>query len=374
MKKLLTPQIANRISQIAFCLLLSVFCLLPSVSFAQKQQRIEVQTKVFTKNFKVNPKDQLVVDTKYTEVTFIEWDKNEVDFTTTITLNNVTEKDMERVLDGFTLNNKQTGDKITYSSTLSYYCDKKSKGVSHKLDINLLVKIPKDIFVEITSSFGDVDFQTLYNDFKADVSYADLNVEKLLGENNTIKIRFGKIKLEQAKNISLDIQYSDGIIKETTGTLALNSRFNTIKIDKAHYIDLSSGYDNITIRGNLDKIEGKMEFGKLKIKSLKNSCIFKKFSYSDIIIDELLPSFTNITILSNFSNLTLNVPRDQSFAFDYSGSFTTFKDQKSIKLNEAIFDAGSNSLQMSGIYGKNLDTGKKIKIEASFGTVSLFER
>jgi hypothetical protein len=91
-------------------------------------------------------------------------------------------------------------------------------------------------------------------------------------------------------------------------------------------------------------------------------------------IDEVLNSFTNITVLSTYSNIILNVPRDQSFVFDYYGRYTKFKDENNIRLNDATFKAENNTVQMKGLYGTNHNSGKKIKIEASFGTVSLFEQ
>jgi hypothetical protein len=45
-----------------------------------------------------------------------------------------------------------------------------------------------------------------------------------------------------------------------------------------------------------------------------------------------------------------------------------------MRLNDATFEAGNNSLQMSGIYGKNYDSGKKVTIDARYGSVSLFEK
>jgi len=349
-----------------FSLLLSTFCFLPTSLFAQRQKSAS-QTKVFTKNFTVNAKDQLDMNTRYADVTFQTWDKNEIDFTTTITMNNGTEKDMESLINCIYITTNQIGKKISYKLTL----DCSGKKVNN-YNIDILVKIPQDIFLETISSYGDVEVPSLHNDFKAEIAYGDLKIENLLGNNNTMKIRYGDLQLEEVKNLSLDMQYGDLKMQEILGVIQLNSRFNTIKINKAFSINLSSAYDDISIQNSIDKIEGEMMYGKLKIKSLKNSCMLKKFSYSDIIINEVMPSFTNITLLSTYSNLKLNVPKDQSFAFDYSGKFTKFTEQN-IKLSDATFEAGSNSLEISGFYGKNRDSGKSVKITASFGTLSLFE-
>jgi hypothetical protein len=89
-------------------------------------------------------------------------------------------------------------------------------------------------------------------------------------------------------------------------------------------------------------------------------------------ISKVLSSFTDINIVSSHSSLTLNVSTDLSFAFNYSGSFSTFNDQNNMKLNNATFKADNNSCQMDGIYGKDSNSGKRVKIVASFGNVKLF--
>jgi hypothetical protein len=391
MKKFHKPQTTNRKPLIAFCLLLSAFCFLPSVSFAQKQQKIEVQTKVFTNSFKVNPKDIIEVKTNYTKVTFQEWDKNEVDFITTISLKQASEKDMERVLNSFTLTNKQFGKRTTYTSSLSCSGDKKWNNISCNLEIVLLIKIPKDIFIEIESCYGNVEIINVQNDFTADIRYGNLNVENLHGKKNSINIKYGNFNVDylsgnsnnidikygkfyifQAEQLTLNVGYVKGDLKEA-GALKLNSKYSTIKMDRVQTIELFSCYDKIYVQNTIDKIEGEMKYGTLMIKSLTNTCILKSFVYSKITIDKVLKTFTNISFLSSYSNIVLNIPNDISFAFDYSGRYTDFKD-KNIKLNDATFEASNNSVQMSGIYGKDNNSGKSVSIQATYGTVSLFER
>ncbi|MCL2168021.1 MAG: hypothetical protein FWH59_02715, partial [Lentimicrobiaceae bacterium] len=155
------------------------------------------------------------------------------------------------------------------------------------------------------------------------------------------------------------------------GTVKLNSKYSTIKMKKINTLKLSSEGDIISIENSADKIEGKMKYGNLTVNSLTNSCAFTNFAYSNITIDEVLPSFTNISFLSSYSNIKFNIPKEQSFNFNYSGKYTDFKD-KSIKLNDATFEAGSNPILMSGFYGSQRNTGKTVKIDATFGSVSLF--
>ena len=345
-----------------------LFCLLPCTGFAQKQQKIDAQTAVFTRIFKVAPKDLLEIDTKYAKVVFQEWERNEIEFTSTLKMKVVTEKDRKeftRLLVSVDKTPNQLGRKVTYrfNENLNKVKD---------FELTVLVKIPKDIFINITSSFGNVEISDVHNDFNANVSFGNLHIKNMLGGKNTINIKHGKLQIEKTNHLSLNVQFSQATINEIS-TLKLNSQFSTIKIDKAKSITLTSAHDNISIQNSIEKIEGAAEFGTFKIRSLKHSCVFTKFSFSKINIDEVLESFTHISFNSSHSTIVVNIPQDQSFALDYSGSFTTFKDEKA-RWNYVTFEAGGNSLQMSGFYGNHRDSGKKVKITASFGSVSLFGR
>jgi hypothetical protein len=361
-----TPLTAYRLPLAAYLIPLFAFCLLSGTLFAQQLKNI--QTAEFGDILKANPKDVLTVDTKFTKVIFQEWEKNEMEFTTTVTMRRATEKEFGKLLLCVNRTHQQLEKNTTYKLRLN-----DSYGKTNNFEIVLVVKIPKDIFINIESSFGDVEMPNVLNDFKANVDFGNLNIQKLSGNSNKIKIVQGKLTIGQVNHLSLDASFSQVSINDV-GAINLNSDFSTIKIDVAKQITLSSKQDKVHILNNIDKIEGTMSFGTLKIKSLKQTCVFRDFSFSKVTIEEVLKSFTNITFIASQSTIALNIPEDLSFKFDYSGSFTKFRDENNIKLNEVVFKASNNSTQMSGIYGKNSDSGKTVKIHASFGSVSLFEK
>ena len=383
------PQRGEGIFSLLLCSFF-LFFLLPCTGFAQKQQKRDIQTKVFTEKFTVNPKDILETSTNYTKVTFQEWDKNEIEFTTTVTLKQATEKAMEQVLNGLNITARQTGNKVTYNLTFGYSDGKNKRNTTEGLEINLLIKIPKDIFLRVTSRYGSVKVTNVHHDFNADIAYGaltannllgnkniinikygNLNMNKLLGSNNLLALKYSNFNIESADHLSLDAMYCGGSLKEV-GALKLDSKYCTLKMGIIKSLELTSGYDKISIQNNVDNLKGTMRYGTLKIGSLKYS-FNMDLSYSKVNIDEVLASFTKIDISSNQSTVVLNIPKDQSFEFDYSGRYTDFKD-KAVRWNYATFDASGNSLQMSGFYGNNRNSGKSVRISASYGSVSLFGR
>jgi len=366
-----------------------LFSFLPYTAFAQKQ-KTTTQTAVLTDNFKVKQKNRLVVDTRYTKIVFEEWEKNEIDFTTTVTLKRATEKEMEQVLNGLNITAKQFGKEVTYNLAFSSSFEKNKKNITEGLEINLIVKIPKEIFLSVTSRYGNVEVADVHLDFNADITYGNLNggnlyglsnkinikygnlrMNNLSGSNNIISLKYGNFNIQRADQLSFDIKYCNGTLKEA-GTLKLNAKYCTLKMDAVESLEFDSGYDKISIENSAGNLKGTMKYGMLNIASLKYS-FNVNLSYSKLNIYETLASFTKIDILANQSNIVLNIPKNLSFEFEYSGKYTDFKD-KDVRWNYATFEAGSNSLQVSGFYGNNHNSGRLVKIRANYGSVAVFGR
>jgi hypothetical protein len=258
-------------------------------------------------------------------------------------------------------------------------------------EIILTIKAPKDIFYDINSRYGNIEMENVHHDFNAIIAYGNLKAEDMFGNKNNIEIKYGnltmadlhgtrnqidikygKFKIYKAEQLTMDVKYTQGEITEV-GSLKLDSKYCTIKFGTVKSLAFTSGYDKVYIQDQIDKIEGEMRYGTLSISALKNTCILNGFAYSKLNIDEVFRSFTTISITASYSNIKLNIPQDQSFAIDYSGRYTDFKDEKT-RWNHVTFEAGAQSLQMSGLYGTNQNSGKAVKIEARYGSVSLFGR
>jgi len=112
-----------------------------------------------------------------------------------------TEKDMELLLSYLNITHTQFGGKVSYNLAINdliqkrkyfYETDKKMNNIKKNMEINLNVKIPKDIFIVITSKYGDVKIENLYHDFEAKVTYGNLNINNLYGSSN-IDMRYGNL-------------------------------------------------------------------------------------------------------------------------------------------------------------------------------------
>jgi len=364
-----------------------LFSFLPSALYAQDK------SSVIREKFSVQPKDVIELNTNYVKnITIEESDKNEVVFITTITLEKSSNEDFDNLMKAIKISNKQSGKTITYTFNIDWSGKSKTNNLAGVTEITLKIYAPKDVLYDITARYGNVKIENVYNDFRANITYGNLDAQDMLGNKNNIEIkygnltmedfrgnrnqvviRYGKFKIYKAEHLDLDINYSQGDVVNI-GTLTLNSKYCTVKCNTVKNLTLTSGYDKISVQKSIEKIEGDVKYGTLTIASLKSSCVLNPFSYSKITIEEVLSSFTHISITdAAYSNIFLSIPKEESFAFDYSGRYTDFKD-KNIRLNDASFNSDNYTTEMQGIYGKNNASGKKVKISARYGSVSLFER
>jgi len=369
-------------------LFLVALCFLSNVLNAQKNQVLHNQNRVITQQFSVNPKDLLEIDTRNVKVVVEEWGKKEISFITTLTLHKSTKEDMENLMKALKLTNKQSGKSVSYYLRIDWSGDKKTNNLHGLTEITLEIKAPKDIYYKIMAQHGDVEMESIHNNFNATIAYGNLNVENIFGNKNNIEIKYGNLTMEdlhgnnnliaikygkfniyKADHLNLDVKYAQGKIQKT-GVLKIDSKYCNLVFDSGASLIVSSGYDKISFQNSIDNIKGDMKYGTFLIGSLKYT-FNVDLSYSKLKIDEVLPSFSNISILSRHSDILLNIPKEQSFNIDYSGKYTQFKDEKE-KWNYTAFEAGSNSLQMSGFYGTNPNSKKNVSIQAVYGSVSLF--
>jgi len=382
-----------------------LLCLLPQASFAQKSQIFNDQNKVIRNKFTVQPKDLLEINTDHVKIVVEESKDNEVCFITTITLNKSSKADMENLLNAIQISNNQSGNKISYNFRVDWSGKAKTNNLHGSTEITLTIYAPKDIFYDIKARWGSVKMQNVHNDFNATVSYGSLTAEDLFGNKNYIKVNYGSLKMEdlngtqnhvvvnygnykiyKAGNLTLDVNYSNGELSDG-GSINLSSGYSNLKFGTVKSLAFSSAYDVISIQNQIFDLKGEMKYGTLNIKSLGNSCSLTSFSYSKITFSEGLKTFSTIQISASNSEMNLNIPVDQSFAFDFSGRYTNYKDnnlkitdgvyfkeKKLWKLDEMFYEYNSRTIKMSGNYGKNHNSGKSVKLETRYGTVSLFER
>lgn len=321
--------------------------------------------KKISKEYTVNKDALLSVSNKYGDVNCFNWGKNviAIDVTITVVANN-----REKADDFFDrINIKISGSKnkveaITEIEKIS------SSWCNGKFSIDYDIKMPKTINLDILNKYGSIFIEEVTGETDITIKYGDLQVEKLLNENNNITIKYSKASFDFLEAGKLEIKYSDLNINKSK-TLNLLSKYSDIEIDEAVFITFNSGYDDIEI-DEVNEIENESKFSNFKIDHLYKKMDFC-MEYGGCSIENISANFDEIKIKSTYTDLELGIDSEASYFLEASIKYGNLMYPKSIS-NVNKTKISFSEYKYDGYVGSNKNTGSKVIIEAKYRNVCLY--
>ena len=240
------------------------------------------------------------------------------------------------------------------------------------LDYN--VKMPKHIALKLANRYGNTKINEMTGPVSLDIKYGNLTAGRLLRGNEkpwnslnlaygkgtieelgwmTINIRYtSKLEITKSTAILLDSKYSKLALGETSSVLG-ESKYDNIKIDKIRNLDLDNGYTDVSI-GTLDT--------KLRYEG----------SYGSFSVENIPADFESIDLAARYMGVKLGIAENASYELDGHVRYGGLRyNEDNFKFNRRIVE--NNSTEVSGIVGKNDSPKSRVKIEASYGTVKLYQ-
>lgn len=259
-----------------------------------RRYRFEEQ-KTVEQTFDVGVLPQLEMKGVYSDFIITTWDEPQIDFKVKIVVKSNKEKIVKYLMDIINVEFFQEGDLVKAKTVFE---NKTNRSFNASVSIKYYVKVPEDVRMDLETRYGDIIVETVKKDFKAEVKYGSLTAGNLLADNE-IKIKYGDLSVEYAKNINLDMKYSD------------------CKINKIEFIDAEIGYSEFTAT---DIFRGVFEnkYSNIRINKIKNLKAENKYSDMRAILDSDEP---NVDIDAEFSDIKLKINENASFRYDISVSY-----------------------------------------------------
>lgn len=281
-------------------LILTVLSLMTFISIASnnrgnnRRYKFEEQ-KTVEQTFDVGALPQLEMDGIHSDFIITTWDESQIDFKVKIVVKSNKEKIVKYLMDIINVEFVQEGDLVKAKTVFE---NKTNRSFNASVSIKYYVKVPEDVRMDLETRYGDIIVETVKKDFKAEVKYGSLTAGNLLADNE-IKIKYGDLSVEYAKNINLDMAYSD------------------CKINKVEFIDAKIGYSDFTAT---DIFRGVFEnkYSNIRINKIKNLKAENKYSDMRAILDSDEP---NVDIDAEFSDIKLKINENASFRYDISVSY-----------------------------------------------------
>jgi hypothetical protein len=336
--------------------------LLIFILFQGKASAYDESSKVIKKEYTVNPDARVLLDNKFGQIHINNWDKNMVSIEIRITVGASSPEKAQKLLDLVTIVSEGTPSNVQIRTMLS-----KDFSDNKKLSVDYTVNMPSTIMLNLTNKFGDVFLNELSGKGNFDISYGNIEINKLMNSNNVININFGKGDIHYITGAMVSLKYSD-LQVEYAGSLYVDSKFSNLEGIKI--ISLSLGFEG----GKLDLDNSSVITGKSKFTDLSISHLDKKIDldiqYGNCDVDQISADFTLVSIRNKYGHVSVNIPSGTSYSLDADLKFCDldFPEDQAIFTQKIITNT---SKSFRATVGKKTNPEAKVIVRSEFGNVSL---
>lgn len=353
-------------------LIIVMFMVLPMLSMANpiNGKWDYEKTKTIKKEFDVNADALLNIKNKYGNVDVISWNQNRVEIEVTITVSGNNEAKVIDRLSKINVNFENSRTAVSAKTSI----ENSSKGwynSKNKMNyqIDYKVKVPVTNSVDLSNDYGTITLNEIKGKAEINCDYGKVLIGNLFHENNSINIDYtsdseielmnggtinadySKFRIEKAKNISLNADYTDSKFGEMED-LEFNCDYGKLEVDRANNIDGNGDYLTIRI-----------------------GTVYKNLSidadYGGIKVDKLMKGFENVRIHSDYAGIKIGMENDISFNFIGKSSYGGFSiEGENVTYLKKVVK--SNSKYYEGFVQKE-NSGAKIDISSEYGSVKLYK-
>lgn len=346
--------------------LFSILTLLLAVGFVQasngKMTGKYTKQKTIKKNATVNADATLNIDNKYGSVMVTTWDENTIDLDVTVKVSSDDEKWTQSRLDE--INIELSVSKSLFSAKTTLGNSKKSPRNS-SIEINYVVKIPRNGNVQIVNKYGSVITHDLNGKADINCKYGNVSTGKLNNSKNNIDIQYcTKSSIDYIKSGSISAKYS-GLTISQFGDITISSGYTDFQLSEGNTVKYQSNYGKLTF-DKIKNIDGSGNYLTLKIGELSESLKIST-NYSNFHLNQVSGKAKNISIHGNYTNINITHAPDYFYDFDVTTKYGNFKTNADLEYNARV--ETMNTKSYSGFYKKQ--GINKVTLSANYGNINL---
>ncbi len=298
-------------------ILLLMVCLAALPAFSARQNDF---SKTIHKEFHINKGALLNINTEFSDIKAINWDKDMISVETIITVDarkmDMAEEKFHKV--DIEILGNETEVSITTKLQKNFF---KHNNNNNNIDIEIIIYYPSHIRLNLESSFGNSIFENIEGPVEIEMSYGNFDAKELLSNELNIDMEFGKFEVDRFQAGEAEVSYG-GFSADIVGILNLDSEFSTNDIELVDQLEMSSAYDKIYI-GQTGSSSIESEFSSVKIDKLEKYLQLTT-SYGSFKLRDIAKGFDMIRINSEFTGIHLDFAENSSFAFTVEAEMSDF--------------------------------------------------
>ncbi len=351
-----------------------ILMLIPALSIAHNGELKGKYTKEKTmkKEFQVNSNALLKISNDYGNLDITSWNENRVVIEVSIKVSGNNEEKVIKKLEAINVDFSSSSDLVsartTFNKNNSSWWDKWTNGWNNNINmkINYTVKVPITNSVDLNNDYGNITLDKIEGNSKINCDYGQIILGELLGENNYINIDYtNNSSINYIKNGTINADYSDFEVTKSN-RIDLNADYTQSRFKSIENLNYNCDYGGIHIE-NGGNVVGDSDYLNTKIKNISNELIINS-DYGSIDIQNLDPSFKNVTIKTDYTGVRIGYKETCNFDISLKTSYGGIKVDESIEVNKKYVKDSKKEYQ--GYYGTK-NSGNSITILSSYGGIKL---
>lgn len=348
-----------------------VLCLLfPLITIANndKFKGKYTKEKKVTKEFQVNADGSLEIENKFGNVTIATWSENRTVIEVTIKTNGDDQAKVQERLNDISIelngNRNLVSAKTIIAEKDKSWGWKNNKNVS--MEINYIIKMPKSNSLNLMNSYGALNINDLDGNATIICKYGQMYAGNLNAADNHLNLKYvDAATIKFIKSGKLIIAYSD-ITLEKAENLDLFADYTQTKLGTIKTLKYENRYGKLQVE-NVKDIIGDAAYNGAVIGTITGKANFD-LRYSGISVSQLSPTAKNVSIDGKYSKITLGLHPDYAFNLNVNVSYGSLKGEDLLTLKPQI-ESSRRSKSYEGYHNKD-NSGNIVTINSSYGTVT----
>lgn len=341
------------------CVLLLLFFFLAGLTTVSAKDEY---TKTISKQFNVKNGDKLIVDNRFGKVQCVNSDKDELSIRVNITVTAHNEEEAGKYFNRINIDINQNGPVITAKTSLS-----ENHSASSNFSIDYEVNMPAYMDLTIDNKFGDIFINELAGKGDIEVSYGNIDINKLINSDNLVQVKFGQGRIGWMKGAVVNLSYSK-LDLDYSGSMRLNSKYSDLAAGQIISLNCDFEGGNLSLT-NSSVIECRSKFSQISVGKLDKSVTLNS-QYGNFDVDAIAPEFTNIDVRNRFGQISLNISGDASYTLDASMQFCDL-DYPNHNAHMTEVDVNPTSKTYKGTIGQADHPAATVTIDSQYGGVSI---
>lgn len=344
-----------------------IMVLIPFLGFSFHEDLPFTKQKTINKAFFVNADALINVENMYGNITVSTWDENKIELDILIKVSGDSEKWVEKRINDINVKIDAFKNNVN-AKTIIESSDFFNNGNTNSIEINYVIKIPKNGSVKFNNKYGNIIAENLNTNVNIICKYGKIILGKLNGNSNIIELGYCPNSIiEFAKNLVLNAKYSGLKINEVI-KLNLESNYTDIIVTDCQIVKYDSNYGKLNFY-KVNTIAGSGNYMTFNIGELFNSLNIET-NYSKINITSINEKANNVFIDCGYSNLNIGFDSNYAFDLDIQTKYGEVRYDSEIEIfNKEITN---NSKQINGFYKRK--GANKINLIAKYGNINLIKK